>query len=66
MLSRIFDENDINNNAEDKYFDIIIAAVEESPESTQETGQSNEYQYLKEIAMLSVFMETSREVCPRM
>ena len=26
MLLRLFDENDVNNNAEDEYFDIIIAA----------------------------------------
>ena len=44
MLSRLFDENDVNNNREDEYFDIIIAAEEVSPESTQETDHSNEYQ----------------------
>ena len=54
MLSRLFDENDVNNNPEDEYFDIIIAAVEERPESTQETGHSDEYQYLEEIAMLPI------------
>ena len=31
MLSRLLDENDVNNNPEDEYFHIIIAAVEESP-----------------------------------
>ena len=50
-LSRLFDENEINENPDDDFFDILIAAIE--PISSQEDDETvMEHQYLEEIEMV--------------
>ena len=51
MLSRLFGKEDINEDLEDHYFDIIVAAIEESDE-TDSTDKVHGYQYVEEIVML--------------
>ena len=46
MLSRLFGEEDINEDREDEYFDIIVASIEESDE-TDQSDIANGYQYLE-------------------
>ena len=50
-LSRLFNENEINENKGDEYFDILIAAIEEKT-NEEENRTLSEYQYIEEIAML--------------
>ena len=50
-LSRLFDENDINENPDDDFFDILIAAIE--PITTEEDYETvKDHQYLEEIEMV--------------
>ena len=51
MLSRLFDENDVNENPEDDYFDVLVAAVEYEP-SQDEDDAHIDHQYLEELVLL--------------
>ena len=51
MLSRLFEENDANENSEDDHFDVLIAAIEHEPSQDQDDAY-NDHQYLEEFVML--------------
>ena len=51
MLSRLFEEHEVNENPEDDYFDVLIAAIQIEPSQEDEEALL-EYQYLEELVML--------------
>ena len=51
MLSRLFEDNDVKENPEDDYFDVLIAAIEHVF-SQEEDDAYNAHHYLEELVML--------------
>ena len=51
MLSRLFEENEVNENPKDDYFDVLIAAIEHEP-SQEEEAALIDHQYMEELVML--------------
>ena len=48
MLSRLFDDDAVNENMEDEYFDILIAAIEPMTDEDQIEAVTD-HQYLESI-----------------
>ena len=51
MLSRLFEEHEINENPEDDYFDVLIAVIQHEPSQEDEEALLD-HQYLEELVML--------------
>ena len=58
MLSRLFDEDAVNANIEDEYFDILIAAIEPMTDEDQ-IDALTDHQYLESIVMLPSSAESN-------
>ena len=60
MLSRLFDEDAVNENIEDEYFDILIAAIEQMTNEDQ-VDALTDHQYLESIVMLPSSAESNEK-----